>query len=52
MLITTGDFAPLGEHWLTRFRQRHIELGAGRSTAIDLDRLTSLTPAIIDAFFE
>jgi hypothetical protein len=52
MLITKGDFVPLGEHWLTRFRQQHIELGVGRLTAMDLDRLTSLTPAIINAFFE
>jgi hypothetical protein len=52
MLVTKGDFTPLGEHWLTRFRHRHPELGADFSTAMDLNRLTSLTPAIINAFFK
>jgi hypothetical protein len=51
MCEAKGDLEPLGKHWVTRFRQRHSELGAGRSTAMDLDRLTSLTPEIIDGFF-
>jgi hypothetical protein len=51
ILEAKGDFEPLGQHWITRFRQRHSELGAGRSRAMDLDRLTSLTPEIIDGFF-
>jgi hypothetical protein len=51
MVVAKGEFQPVGEHWLTRLRRRHSELGAGRSTALDLDHLTSLTPAIIDIFF-
>jgi len=51
MLKAKGDFEPLGQHWITRFRKRYSELGSGRSNTMDLDRLTSLTPTIIDGFF-
>jgi hypothetical protein len=50
MLRAKNDFEPLGQHWITRFRQAHPSLRAGYSKAIDIDRLTCLTPTIINGF--
>jgi len=51
LLKENGDKKPLGKHWITRFRQRYPELKSGRSKAMEIKRLTALSPDIIELHF-
>ena len=47
-----GPSQPLGLKWVTKFLKRNPGLTTGRGRSRDLDRLTALTPALIDTLFD
>ena len=51
ILALNSDMLGVGDHWTTRFVQRH-ELSTGRSKPSDLARLISLTYGMIDQLFD
>ena len=52
MLRKKGDKKPLDTRWITRFRERHPQLKAGRTQAMDIKRLLALDMDIVKRFFE
>lgn len=51
LLRENNDFTPLGAHWVTRFLQRHKGLKAGRSKAMEIERLLALDHDIVHEIF-
>jgi hypothetical protein len=52
MLEENGDQKPLGQHWPTRFIQRHSELTTGRSLTLSKSRAQGLDADTISYYFD
>ena len=52
MLRKKDDKKPLGTRWITRFRERYLQLKTGRTQAMDIKRLLVLDIDIVERFFE
>ena len=51
LIHENDDFKPLGQHWTTRFLQRHPSLQTSYGRPMDIQRLLSLDPNIITTYF-
>jgi Tc5 transposase DNA-binding domain len=51
LLHENDDFKPLGQHWTTRFLERHPSLHTSHGTPMDIQRLLALDSNIITTYF-
>ena len=51
LLHENDDFKPLGQHWTTRFLERHPSLQTSHGRPMDIQRLLALDPNIITTYF-